>query len=377
MPQNKNAIARYIILDQLLQHKFGHTIAELTDLCNEKLEENGKEPVTKRCIEKDLLAMEGDPFYAEIDRTGSISKEGNSGKVRKVQLVRYANPYFSIFNHEMNDDEKALLRKALEPFGKFEDIPGFEQLENLIASLNVEVDESKKFVYYSVNENGTNTKVFGKLYSAISEQKVINLTYHKFDNPNPHNVLLHPYILKEWNRRWYIIAAADDSGKILTFALDRADDVEICPDMKYKPASDDLMERYEDIVGITYYEGKPIETIYFWASDNSTNYLLTKPIHGTQTMLKEGGEEETDLRKKYPKLKSGKLFRLKCMINYELIRELLSYGKGLVVLGPDSLRDTIIDHITSIKSNYSKYELNVRDKTFNLQRKKSKRYISN
>ena len=353
MPQNKNAIARYIILDSLLQDKFGRTIAELTDLCNERLEENGKEPVTKRCIEKDLLAMEGDPFYAEIDRTGSIPKENKNGKARKVQLVRYANPYFSIFNHEMNDDEKALLRKALEPFGKFEDIPGFEQIENLISSLNVEVDENKKFVYYSVNENGTNTKVFGKLYSAISEQKVINLTYHTFDDPNSHNVLLHPYILKEWNRRWYLIAAAEDTGKILNFALDRIDDAEICSDIQYKPASDDLMERFEDIVGVTYYADAPIETIYIWVSDKSSNYLLTKPIHGTQTMLKEGGEEEVALRKSYPDLKDGKFFRLKCMINYELMREILSYGQGIIVLSPDTFREEIAKHITSIQENYN------------------------
>lgn len=354
MPQNKNAITRYIILDQLLQHKYGHTVKELTRLCNDELGYKGYEPVTKRCIEKDLLAMEGEPFYAEIDRTGSIPKEDKNGKARKVQLVRYANPSFSIFNHEMNDDEKALLRKALEPFGKFEDIPGFEQIENLIASLNVEVDESKKFVYYSVNENGTNTKVFGKLYSAIVEQKAIDLTYHTFGDAESKHVLVYPYLLKEWNRRWYLIAAAADTGKILTFALDRTDDVETCADLKYMPASDVLIERYEDIVGITYYEGKPIETIYFWASDNSTNYLLTKPIHGTQTMLKEGGEEYATLRNSYPKLMHGNFFRLKCMINYELIRELLSYGKGLVVLGPDSLRDTIIDHIASIQSNYTK-----------------------
>ena len=354
MPQNKNAITRYIILDRLLQHKFGHTIKELTELCNNELGDKGYESVTKRCIEKDLIAMEEEPFYAEIVRTGKTPIEDKNGKSRMVQLVRYSNPYFSIFNHELNDDEKALLRKALEPFGKFEDIPGFEQIEQLIASLNVDVDESKKFVYYSVNEKGTNTKVFGKLYSAISERKVINLTYHKFDDPTPHSVLLHPYILKEWNRRWYLIAAAADSGKILTFALDRTDEVETCDDMKYKPASDDLMERYEDIVGITYYEGKSIETIYFWASDSSTHYLLTKPIHGTQTTLKEGGEEEVTLRKSYPNLKDGKFFRLKCMINYELMREILSYGQGIIVLSPDTFREEIVKHITSIQENYNK-----------------------
>lgn len=352
MPQNKNAITRYIILDRLLQHKYGHTIAELRDLCNERLEDEGKEPVTKRCIELDLNAMEGDPFYAEIDRNGSDYKHDKNGKARRVSLVRYANPSYSIFNHEMNDDEKALLRKALEPFGNFEDIPGFEQIEHLIASLNMEVDESKKFVYYSVNENGTNTKVFGKLYSAIAEQKVINLTYHTFDSPELCNVLLHPYILKEWNRRWYLFSAANDTSKILNFALDRIDNVEICSNIQYKPASDDLIERFEDIVGVTYYNDAPIENIYIWVSDKSSNYLITKPIHGSQTTLKEGGEEEKALRQEHPNLKDGKLFKLKCMINYELIREILSYGKEMVVLRPNSLREEINKQVNEMVCKY-------------------------
>ena len=352
MPQNKNAIARYIILDSLLQNKYGHTIAELKDLCNMKLEENGKEPVTKRCIEKDLLAMEGDPFYAEIDRNGSTPIEDKNGKARKVQLVRYVNPYFSIFNHEMNDDEKALLRKALEPFGKFEDIPGFEQIEQLIASLNVDVDDSKKFVYYSVNEKGTNTKVFGKLYSAITEQKAIDLTYHTFSDSERKHVLVHPYLLKEWNRRWYLIAAAADTGKILTFALDRTDDVEICNSLKFIPASDDLIERFEDIVGITYFDDATIEIIYLWVSDKSFNYLDSKPIHGSQTTLKEGSEGEVTLRQKRPDLKGGKFVRLECMINYELVHEILAYGKGMVVLSPTSLRDEIIQEFQEMMSNY-------------------------
>ena len=353
MPQNKNAITRYIILDRLLQHKFGHTIKELTELCNNELGDKGYESVTKRCIEKDLIAMEEEPFYAEIVRTGKTPIEDKNGKSRMVQLVRYSNPYFSIFNHELNDDEKALLRKALEPFGSFEDIPGFEQIEQLIASLDVEVDNNKKFVYYSVNEKGTNTQVFGKLYSAIAEQKAIDLTYHKFGETEKRHVLLHPYLLKEWNRRWYLIAAAADSGKILTFALDRTDEVETCDDMKYKPASDDLMERYEDIVGITYYDNAPIETIYLWVSDRSYKYLDTKPIHGSQTTLKEGSEEESSLRQKRPDLKGGRFVRLECMVNYELVHEILAYGKGMVVLSPTSLREEIVLEFKEMMNNYT------------------------
>ena len=353
MPQNKNAIARYIILDELLQYKYGYTIAELTERCNRKLEDNGQETVTKRCIEKDLNAIEGYPFYAEINRSGHTPIDDKNGKPRRVQLVRYSNPYYSIFNHELNDDEKALLRKALEPFGKFEDIPGFEQIEQLIASLNVEVDESKKFVYYSVNEKGTNTNVFGKLYSAIAEQKAIDLTYHTFNDPEKKHVLLHPYMLKEWNRRWYLIAAAADTCKILTFALDRTDDVETCDNMAFVPPKDDLIERFEDIVGITYFDDAAIETIYLWVSDKSFNYLDSKPIHGSQTTFKEGSKEEASLRQKRPDLKGGKFVRLECMINYELVHEILAYGKGMVVLSPTSLRDEIIQEFQEMMNNYT------------------------
>ncbi len=353
MPQNKNAIARYIILDELLQNKYGHTISQLTGLCNDRLEKNGQETVSKRCIEKDLNAIEGYPFYAEIDRSSYTPIDYKNGKPRRVQLVRYTNPYYSIFNHELNDDEKALLRKALEPFGKFEDIPGFEQIEQLIASLNVDVDDSKKFVYYSVNEKGTNTKVFGKLYSAITEQKAIDLTYHTFSDSERKHVLVHPYLLKEWNRRWYLIAAAADTGKILTFALDRTDDVETCDNLAFVPPKEDLIERFEDIVGITYFDDAAIETIYLWVSDKSFNYLDSKPIHGSQTTLKERSDEEVTLRQKRPDLKGGKFVRLECMINYELVHEILAYGKGMVVLSPTSLRYEIIQEFQEMMSNYT------------------------
>ena len=71
-------------------------------------------------------------------------------------------------------------------------------------------------------------------------------------------------------------------------------------------------------------------------------------------MVKEGGEEYATLRKSHPNLKQGNFFRLKCMINYELTREILSYGQGIIVLSPTSFREKIAEHITSIQENYNK-----------------------
>ena len=129
------------------------------------------------------------------------------------------------------------------------------------------------------------------------------------------------------------MGAADDDRKILTFALDRIDKVEPLPERKYISCPDDLVDRFEDIVGVTYYENRPVEHILFWVSDSSKGYIETKPIHGTQTPRR--GEAETLLRQQYSYLEDGAFYTIDCIKNYELIRLLCSFGKDLIVLQSD------------------------------------------
>jgi hypothetical protein len=127
-----------------------------------------------------------------------------------------------------------------------------------------------------------------------------------------------------------LLGAADSDMKILHFALDRIDEVESLPEKKYIECDDNLSERFEDIVGVTFYEDRPIEHILCWVSDTSKKYVDTKPIHGSYTPIK--GEKDQQLREKYPQLQGGMFFTLDCINNFELIRELCSYGKELIVL---------------------------------------------
>jgi predicted DNA-binding transcriptional regulator YafY len=149
-----------------------------------------------------------------------------------------------------------------------------------------------------------------------------------------------------------LIGAADTDGKILNFAIDRLDEVKTLPEHLYKKCTQDLEERFEDIVGVTLYEDRPISHIVFWASDASKNYILTKPINETQIML--CGEKDTAMRDAYPNLSEGVFFSIDCIENYELIRELTSFGKYLIVLQPHEIQEKVYERISSMMENYSR-----------------------
>ena len=122
--------------------------------------------------------------------------------------------------------------------------------------------------------------------------------------------------------------------------------------MKYVKCPEDLAERFEDIVGVTFYEDRPVEHILCWVSDASRGYIDTKPIHGSYTPIK--GEKEQQIRTEYPQLEGGMFFTLDCICNYELIRELCSYGKELIVLRSDGeVKNKVLERVREMNEKYS------------------------
>lgn len=74
MPTNKNALVRYRHLDRLLSdHHHYYDIHDLTEKVNDLLEFDGFSPVTQRCIEKDLIDMQG-LFSAQLNTKRKIPR---------------------------------------------------------------------------------------------------------------------------------------------------------------------------------------------------------------------------------------------------------------------------------------------------------------
>ena len=340
MPSNKNAFNRYLILDELLSDRFhDYSIEDLTHILEVRLAKDGFEGVGRRCVEKDIVYLENEPIFAEIERYKS-----ETGK----RCVRYADPTFSIFNKKLSNEERSLLCEVLETIGQFDGLDNFEWLEDFKSKLGV--NEHEKIIYFSNNPYLKNSNLLGRLFSYIANKVAVHLTYCPFGEEVQKEIDLHPYFLKQYNNRWYVIGAADSDGKILTYALDRIINVYPLPGLSYRLCTEDLTERYEDIIGITYYENEPIDEIIFWASDDARGYIDTKPLHGSQRVIKEDGSAE--LHSMYPSLKKGKFYSIDCILNYELIRELCSFGSDVIVLSPEHIQKAIRCRIKAMKDSY-------------------------
>jgi predicted DNA-binding transcriptional regulator YafY len=339
MPSNKNAVTRYKYLDELLSDRHHYyDIHDLTEKCNEKLVDAGFPEVTQRCIEKDINYLEYAPFSADIERF----------RIHGKRCLRYGNPSFSIFTKELSDEESNLLKEVLSTIGQFDGLDNFEWLERFKIGLGLK--ERQKVISFSNNPFLKNSNLMGLLFNTISNKVVIELSYHTFSDFAVKSIVFHPYLLKQYNNRWFLLGAADVDKAILTFALDRIDGINSIPEMKYYPCTVDLEERFEDIIGVTLPKNKEAEDIHFWVSNEAFNYIITKPLHKSQKEVDEA--TAMLLKQKFPQLGSGHFIYLRCIDNYELRRELCSFFDGLIVLSPVSLKDAISKQIFSMNEKY-------------------------
>lgn len=339
MPTNKNALSRIKFLDELLsdRHHF-YNLNDLTEKCNEKLESIDEKPVTRRMIEKDLYYIKYGTFCAEIEKYSAAGK----------RCLRYADPSFSIFTKKLSNDEKNLLQETLSTLGQFDGLKNFEWLEDFKKRLNIE--DRRRIICFSNNPYLKNSNILGQIFDFISNRVVVHLSYQRFGYKNPQNIELFPYLLKQYNDRWYLVGGETNSDKILALALDRIVKVYPSENQHYKDPSEDFDEYFDDIIGVSNFSENPVLHIVFWVSDCSKDYVLTKPLHGSQKTI--SGDNEISLRTEYPMLSKGNFFSIECKCNYELIRDLSSFGKDLLVLNPIEIQDKIKQRILEMAESY-------------------------
>jgi len=98
-------------------------------------------------------------------------------------------------------------------------------------------------------------------------------------------------------------------------------------------------ERYfNDLLGVTKTDKDRANKIILHVNSHNAPYVLTKPIHPSQTLVKE---DET-----------GIIIRLDLVLNFELEREILGFGESIKVLGPRHFKSRIVKRLKQAMAHY-------------------------
>lgn len=177
------------------------------------------------------------------------------------------------------------------------------------------------------------------IVEAMVHNQVLEMKYRKFADSEPYTSLVEPYSVKLSHQRWYLLGRKDHRPHLQIFALDRIQQLRILPHEEFQmPADFCPAEYFEHYFGVHTGGGLAPSSIRIRANSFWSNYLRTLPIHRSQRVV----ETTPD----------GCIFEFVMASTPDLLNHLLSYGPGIEVLEPSSLRDLLRDNVRQMSLLY-------------------------
>ncbi|MCB0536092.1 MAG: WYL domain-containing protein [Bacteroidetes bacterium] len=336
MSINKNAYLRYQVLDKCFSNRYRmFFIDDLLDEVNKALEEfNGEgSKVERRQLFDDIKFLESEAgFSIPLERI----RQG------KKVFYRYSEVDFSIQNKKISDDEIETINSALMVLLRFRGIPQFEWVNELFPKLQsaFQDKEPKEVISFDQNEYLVGLDNLPTLYKSITNKSTLNIEYQSFKESEPKLLIIHPYYLKQFNKRWFLFGLNHKDKLIYNLPLDRIKSISQSSEKYIENTTLDFKDYFEDIVGVSFTPNeKPIK-IKLKINNEVTPYILTKPLHGSQKKL----ESKAD----------GTIIEIEVIPNIELRQLILSYGDGMEVISPKSFRDQMKKVIDNMNRTYQK-----------------------
>lgn len=323
MPLDRNKILRYQVLDRCFRDTSRlYKVTDLVECCNQELRRYDCHPVSLRTIQYDIQMLTKEPYNVVFDE-----------KLHCNHYYRY---------HDTNEHLKVLTLISPSRDAMMQTIdllrekcndedcqnPQWQWMLLTLQSLmdNRPMDLSNPFVSFENNEAFAGNANFPILLSHIITHQPIVIRYKPFKAQKPANVKVHPYFLKQYNSRWFLLARVDDVDEIITFALDRIFDVQVW-NHQFVPSDVDFNRYYEDITGVTVLCDEPLSNIVLKVTSNRYPYIQTKPFSVKQKIVTHNEE--------------GYVISFPMRINNEFKASILSFGSDIEVLKPERLRQEI------------------------------------
>ena len=323
MAVNKNALIRFKTIDKCLQNRYRKwTLDDLIYECSEALYEYEgiDKGVSRRSVQADIQIMRSD-------------KLGYNAPIIVVdrKYYTYEDPDYSITNIPISDQDLRKLSESVEFLKQFKGFSHFRELDSMVQKLEDHVYSQKTnqqpVIDFEKNENLKGIDYLDELYQAIISKTPIILTYQSFKARQASSFDFHPYLLKEFRNRWFLIGKKSKGDTLMNLALDRILSIEKSSAVYQMKEDFDPQEYFRHVIGVSVSPNHEPEEIVLFVTHKHAPYVTTKPFHWSQEVID---------RDYY-----GVTISMRVQHNFELEKEILGLGDGVRVIAPTRLRQNI------------------------------------
>lgn len=191
----------------------------------------------------------------------------------------------------------------------------------------------------SVENVPSGHKYLTPVMQAMLDGAELRIGYRKYLSAETEERVLHPYAVKEFAKRWYLVAFSLQARDLRVYALDRVQSLERTGSTFRMPEGFDVDTLFEASYGIYLPEkGQRPELVVLRATERESAYLQDLPLHPSQTLLEQGP--------------GYSLFALRVIPNPNFIMDLCKYGGRLEVLRPKSVRQAVKESLNKAIQQY-------------------------
>ncbi len=338
MPLNRATLIRISTIDKCLQNHYRRwTINDLIDACTDALAEfeGRSNPVSRRTFQNDLALMRSDRlgYNAPI-------------VVRDNKYYEYEDSDYSITHLPLNDEGLDALNSALDILRQLQGFPQLASSIDTISKLNEQISRQTGTSVPAMDMEHVpgykGAQFIGAIYDAVRKRQTIVIEYQSFKARQPQELVVYPYLLKEYRNRWFLICekSTNRSPQINIFALDRILSVRLDKGHPFRKCADfDPEHFFDDTIGVTKSISDKARRVVVKIDRQQAPYVESKPFHKSQKVEQRFRDGSIQLS-------------LKVVINNELERLILGYGGHAEVIAPPEFRARIAESVLKAAERY-------------------------
>ena len=344
MPTNKNAAIRYQTLDKCFRdRRHRYYMEDLIDKCEEAIcYYNGVGGVSRRQIFEDIKFMESETGWSvPLER----KQDG-----RRV-YYRYRDPDFTINAQPLTEDEARQLRSVIITLRRFRGLPSNAWVDEVISNLEWRFGlrgNQENMIGFEQNPYLRGLNLLPDIIDAATSHQAVRITYRNYKNcDEEYTVVVHPWYIKQYNNRWFLMAYNAEADRISNYALDRIQNLNVEEDVAYIPNKEVDFEHYfDDVFGVTI-PPSDVEKIraLLQFSKKQYPYIVSKPLHHSQEIVDA----------------ENRILAVEVRPTYEFTQLILSFGFDVKVIGPEPFKQEILANLRRNLQNYDEMQIDSTD----------------